>query len=366
MKKLILVGLILLLLPTCYALETVNLDVATVFTEPYPVEPGKGLTLSLEISNKGSVEIKNAKIELDAKSPFILLESSEKQIDLIEMGKSRIIEYKLSVDSSAVSAVYEIPVSITYSSYTLNKNIQVRVQGTPKFKLLSMDSSPIKPGDQASFSIKIQNIGTGKARRTTATFGSASAYIKPIFLGGNVYIGDFNAGETKEVEFKILSSYDAEYGVYTGTVNISFEDESGNTMADKFDVGILISGEPKLQIVKVQMDQKTRELSVEMSNMGTAEARAINAKLTVDGKTVDTDYVTSVNIDKRTTFKFIVPSSASGKLELSYEGPDNKEYSQTEEVAWQVPFVFPTWLVVVITLVVGYVVVKKKLWKKIL
>lgn len=365
MKKLFFIGLVLFLLPVCYALETVRLDVETVFTDPYPVEPGQSLTLSLQISNEGSVEIKNAKVQLDAKTPFVLLESSEKQIDLIEIGKSRIIEYKLSVDSSAVSAVYEIPVRITYGTYTLNKNIQVRVQGTPKFKLLSMDSDAIKPGDQAGFSVKIQNIGTGKARRTTATFSSTSAYIKPIFLGGNVYIGDFNAGETKEIEFNVLSSYDAEYGVYTGTVNISFEDESGNTMAEKFDVGMLISGEPKLQIVKIQIDQKTRELSVEMSNIGTAETRAINAKLTVDDKIVDTDYVTSVNIDKRTTFKFIIPSSTSGKLELSYEGPDNKEYSQTEELAWQVPFVFPTWIVVVVVLVMGYVVVKKKLWKKI-
>ena len=365
MRKLILVGLILFLLPVCYALETVTLDVETVFTDPYPVEPGQSLVLSLEISNQGTVEIRNAKVRLDANNPFVLLESSEKQIDLIQIGKSRIVEYNLFVESSAVSAVYEIPVHITYGGFELNKDIQIRVQGTPKFKLLSMNSDPINPGNQASISVTIQNIGTGKAKRTTATFSSASAYVKPIFSGGNVYIGDVNPGEKKEIEFNILASYDAEYGVHAGTINVTFEDESGNTITEKFDVGILISGEPKLQIVKVEIDQKTRELSVEMSNIGTAEARAINAKLVTDGKTVDTDYVTSVKIDKRTTFSFILPSSTTGKLELFYVGPDNKDYSQTIDVAWQIPFVFPSWVWVVVIVVVGYIVVKKKLWKKI-
>jgi hypothetical protein len=115
----------------------------------------------------------------------------------------------------------------------------------------------------------------------------------------------------------------------------------------------------------VSADQQTRELSVEMSNIGTAEAKAINAKLISNDVTVDTDYVTSVNIDKRTTFKFILPASTSGKLELTYDGPDNKNYSQTEEIAWQTPFVFPSWILIVVILVVVYIFWKTKLWKKI-
>jgi len=228
-----------------------------------------------------------------------------------------------------------------------------------------MDSNPINPGNQANISITIQNVGTGRAKRTTATFSSGSAYVKPIFSGGNVYIGDFNPGNEKEIKFNILASDEAEYGVYTGTVNITFEDESGNTMIEKFDVGILISGEPKLQIIKIEIDQNTRELSIEMSNIGTAEAKAINAKLISNGITVDTDYVTSVKIDKRTTFKFILPTSTSGRLELTYDGPDNKNYSQTEEIAWQMPFVFPSWILIIVILVVVYIFWKTKIWKKI-
>jgi len=365
MKKLFLIELVLFLLPICYAAEIVKLDVEAVFTDPYPVEPGHSLTLSLQISNEGTAEIKNAKVQLDVNNPFILLESSEKQIDSIQISGSRIVEYKLFVDSSAVSAVYEIPIYIRYDTTKLTKNIQIRVQGTPKFKLLNMDSNPINPGNQANISIMIQNVGTGKAKRTTTSFSSDSSYIKPIFSGGNVYIGDFNPGDKKEIEFSVLASSDAEYGVYTGMINISYEDESGNTMTEKFDVGILIGGEPKLQIYKVSVDQQTRELSVEMSNIGTAEAKAINAKLISNGITVDTDYVTSVNIDKRTTFKFILPTSNSGKLELTYDGPDNKNYSQTEEIVWQTPFVFPSWILIIVILIVVYLFWKTKLWKKI-
>jgi len=136
-------------------------------------------------------------------------------------------------------------------------------------------------------------------------------------------------------------------------------------LTEDFDVGILISGKPKLQIHKVEADREDSDLTVEIVNIGNAEAKAITAKLMVNDKIFDVDYVTSIKIDRRSTLKFNLPNSMKGKLELSYEGPDNKEYSQTEDMAWVVPFTFPTWIIVIIVLVIAYFAWKKKWYKKI-
>ena len=345
---------------------TYELKVETTFTDPYPVEPGRNLVLSLSLFNNGSADVTNVVIEPQPIEPFTLLESSKKEIGTLRVRKSVIVDYDLYVDSSAVSALYEIPVRVTYDvGRGFVRNVLVRVQGQPKFELLNVSSDTISPGDREEIIVNLQNVGTGKARRTSVTFSSTSDYVKSVMSGGIAYLGDVSPGEEKETAFTILASPDSEYGVYTGKVNVTYDDESGNELTEDFDVGVLISGEPKLQVYKVEADREESDLTVEIVNIGNAEAKAIAAKLIVNGKVFDVDYVTSIKIDKRSTLKFALPNSMGGELELSYEGPDNKQYSQTEDVAWVIPFTFPTWIAVIVVLVVAYFVWKKKWWKKI-
>jgi len=343
-----------------------QLNVETAFTDPYPVEPGKNLVLSLTLSNSGNADATNVIVKLEVVEPFTLLESSKKEISSVKVGSSRIIDYQLFVDSSAVSALYEIPVRVKYSAdKEFIKKVQVRVQGQPKFEILDVSSDTISPGDQAEIRIKLQNVGTGKAKRTSVTFSSASDYVKSVLSGGIAYLGDVNPGESKRPKFTIVASPDSEYGIYTGKINVTYDDESGNELTENFDVGILISGKPELQVYKVEMDREDSDLTVEIVNIGNAEAKAIAAKLIIDGEVFDVDYVTSIKIDRRSTLKFTLPKNMRGQLELSYQGPDNKEYSQTEDVAWVSNLEFPIWISVIIVLAIAYVVWKKKLWRKI-
>lgn len=370
MKKIVLIGLMVSLLPVLVGATTTDtpkIDVETGFTDPYPVEPGKNLELSIVISNSGSEEAEDVTVGLEPPEPFSMVENPKKNIKTLYPGDSRVLDYDLFVDSSAVSAKYNIPVRIEYDGVVLIKKIQIRVQGIPKFELLDLESDTISPGDQADISVWIQNVGTGKAKRTTATFSSTSDYVEPIFSGGNVYIGDLEPDEKKHVEFRIMASPDAEYGVYAGNVNISYEDESGNELSTNFDVGIMVSGKPEFQIIETETRREGGEISIEITNIGTAEAKAITGKLIVDEEVFDVDYVTSVGIDKHTRLRFDIPRARKGELELSYEGPDNEGYTQTEIVTWIAPaFRMPSWVWIVVGVIVVYVLWKKKWYKKIL
>lgn len=368
MKKFIPFLVVICMLPIVLSavVETPKINVKTAFTDPYPVEPGNSFTLSLEVINNGTAKAENVILELEPIYPFTLREETKKELKNVNIDDTRIIDYKMFVDSSAVSATYELPVYVTYgTSYKLTTSVEIRVQGTPDFKLLDLKSETISPGDIKDIKITLKNVGSGKAKRTTVTFSSTSDDVKPIFSGGNVYVGDFLPDETKFIEFKILASSDSEYGVYTGNVNITYEDEFGNELNKKFEVGILVSGRPKFQVFKSEVEREKREISIEIVNIGTAEAKGISAKLLVDREVFDVDYVTSIKIDKRSTFKFNLPNSRNAELELSYEGPDNTEYTQIEAIAWNIPFTLPSWVWIVLILVIVYVMWKKKLWKKI-
>jgi len=370
MKKLFFVLMLVVILPSVIAQtstkETAFLSVNTAFTDPYPAEPGKNLELSIELTNDGTKTAENVYVKLEVTHPFTLLEKSEKYINNIMIGHSRIVEYDLFVDSSAISTTYKVPVLISYdSTENLTKEIEIRVQGKPEFKLLNMKSKTINPGNQETITVEIQNVGGGVANRLTATLSSSSDAIKPVFSGGNVYIGTVKPGEKKTINFRILASSDAEYGVYPSKLNLTYEDESKNKLSEVFDVGILVSGKPEIQIIKIESDKKSNELSIEVVNIGSAKAVGVKGELLINNNVFDVDYITQIKIDKHATFKFNLPSRKyrNGELRIFYSGPDNREYSQSEMVFWNNTYSLPRWVMLIVGGLILVILWKWKPWK---
>jgi hypothetical protein len=182
MKKLIPLFLIICVLPVIVnAVVSPDISVTTAFTNPYPVEPGKSVDVSFEIANSGTGDAKNLVIEVVPTDMIKLLENPKKEINIIPVGDSRIVNYKMFIDSSAISANYELIVYISYeNSNKISYKTQINVQGTPNFKILKVDTGSVNPGDKAEISVDIQNVGSGKAKRTNAEFSSTSTYIKPV------------------------------------------------------------------------------------------------------------------------------------------------------------------------------------------
>ncbi len=357
-----------LLIPIALAEDFALLNIETSFTDPYPVEPGKNLVLSLSLSNNGNKVAKDISVKLLPPEQFVLLESSTEKINELQSGKTKIIEYNLFVNSSAVSAVYQIPLRISYdTTINLTKNINIRVQGLPDFKLISVKSDEFNPGETENIKATIQNLGTGRAKRTVATFKSSSQEISPVLSGGIVYIGDVDPNENKFIEFNLHASSDAEYGVYPGIINITYEDESGNAISDKFDVGVLINGKPDLYILKTETDMEEQKLTIEINNLGTAEADAIKSELIINNKTFDVDYVTKIKIDKSASFKFKIPQTESAILKLSYKGPDNIQYTKDEVIVWDKPKANGfNWITIIVVGIIIYLIWKFDIIKRVL
>ncbi len=365
-KLFLLVFLGILLVPIAFG-NQFKLKVDTAYTDPYPVEPGQNFILAIDVSNNGTEEIGLGYIELNPNYPFTVLEN--KRVDIKNLGPwdRRTIEYDMFVDSGAVSTVYEIPVSIVYNNgdTVINKKITVRVQGTPQFEVLAIRSDKISPGDRENLSVHVQNVGTGMAKKMTATLTVSSEYIKPIFSGGSVYLDSFEINEKDWVTFDILVDQDAEYGVYTGTLALTYKDEAGTEHTSNHSIGILVSGEPTFDVVKTEIDQEDKELEVEVINSGTAKALAITGELWLNGDLSDTDYVTQVKIDKKSILKFNLPGKVTtGKLVLKYKGSENELYEQELNVAWEAQRPNTT-LILIGVLVIATVVIWKKPWKKL-
>ena len=366
MRKFILIAL-LMLVPIVFSGDQFTINVESAYTNPYPVEPGQTFVLGIQVINVGTDKVNTANIILDPTRPFTVLEDPKKSISNLGSDDRKIIEYKVFVDSSAISTVYDIPVKIVYGSLaTMTKNVQVRVMGTPQFEMLGVLTDEINPGERESLKIEFQNVGTGTAKKMTATFTSTSDLITPIFSGGNVFINEFKPGEKQWINFNILIDNDADYGVYPGTITLKYTDESGNNHTSTYSIGILVSGRPKFDVVKSEINLKNKNLEVEVVNSGTASAVAIKADLWIEDKLYDTYYTTQIKIDKKGILKFNVPPSKvnTGKLIIKYKGLDNQEFIQEENIVWKPVSGNNTILIIVGGLVIVYLVLKKP-WKRI-
>jgi len=87
MKRLIPLFLVICLLPVIVsAISSTEINVITVFTDPYPAEPGKAVDVSFEISNSGSIDAKDIVVEVEPTSIIKLLENPKKEINIIPVG----------------------------------------------------------------------------------------------------------------------------------------------------------------------------------------------------------------------------------------------------------------------------------------
>ncbi|MBU5690039.1 MAG: hypothetical protein QXM68_02325 [Candidatus Aenigmatarchaeota archaeon] len=357
MKKLLLI--LILLIPLVQA--SPEISVKTAYTNPYPVEPGTNFILDIEVSNLGDEAAKDLTITLKPNQPFTVVDKNQEVISNFGSGTSRIVEFKLFVDISAVSSVYQIPVEIKYSgSNEITRNVNLRIQGKPNIAYVNIPSFSILPGETKTLKVEINNLGSGSAKRVIASLESSSENIKPVLSGGNVYVGDISPQNKKDAIFQIYVNPDTNYGVYDTTIKITYEDESGNLNTKSFKVGLLVSGNPDIKIIKTSVNEAKKELEVDVINDGNSEARGIKGELLLNGAIIDVDYISKINAKKSSTLKFDIPQTKDNKIDLkiSYLGPDNQEYSFTEKIAWSIPSQ-TNWLVIIAIIVLAYFVIRK-------
>ncbi|MCS7134933.1 MAG: hypothetical protein N3E38_03120 [Candidatus Aenigmarchaeota archaeon] len=355
MKRLIIMVL-LLLLPLVRA--SVDIGVKTAYTSPYPVEPGKNFLLGVEITNKGDEEAKNVLIEIAPNSPFSVIDKQTESITSLSGGGLRVVEYKLFVDSSAVSSTYQLPIKIKYSgSEDITRNVFVRVQGKPNIAYIDVPNFSISPGETKTMRVDISNLGSGVAKRVIATITPLNENIKVVFSGGNYFVGDIQPNEKKSAYFQLYIDTEANYGVYDANIKIVYEDESGNLQTKNFSLGIFVTGKPEIKIIKIDVDESKGELKVDIVNDGNVEARGIKGELLIGGGVVDVDYISKINAQKSSTLKFKLPSGKEADLRITYSGSNNEKYSFIEKISWQVEK-RTNWLALLFGLAIAYFVLK--------
>jgi LPXTG-motif cell wall-anchored protein len=310
-------------------------------------------------------------MEFMPKDPFSLMSSAgaSKTFTTIAGQSSVKVTYELFVSNTAPSGTYELEFRVYTGSQTSNyvtRKVPVTVKGTPDLVLqdISLDKS-LEPGDITGLTATIRNVGTGTARRLKLTF-TATEELIPVLAKGTIYLGELEAGMSRDAGIELSIDSTAEHKTYTTTLVASYMDEDNMMVEKSFDIGVPVTGSVLLDIVKIEPDYARGKLKVELSNKGTAEIKSLEAMLVINGETVGVEYTSSLKANKKTTLSFPLVTEGTGTLEMSFLGPGTEENTESKpvtlgfEVNGANGTMFLTVVAIIAIIVVAYIFLRRR------
>ncbi len=320
------------------SLASAQAEISLLLTKqtPYPVEPGKVVSIEVSLQNNGSGS-ESITLEIEPAAPFTLLAGQDKIKTFSRIGAYDSITktYKLKVADSAISATYDVEFRYYRAGTTayVVKKMPITVQGTPKIVISDVSTDPliIEPGDEAEITVTMTNEGTGSAYQTEISLTAdpdpetEESIITPVLSGGVFFLGDFMPGEEAIATFKLEVGNDAVYKTYLSTLDIGYKDESGTSQSTSFAMGIPVRGKPIIEVLSAKVDNSAFKVDIE--NIGTGNAKALKISFVQNGEVKDSAVANELKPTKHKTLRFNGFTFGKAAINISYLDESNEYFS---------------------------------------
>ena len=259
----ILFVLLLLLLAT-FSLATSSysdpdIKITLLSQSPDPVEPGQVVSLKFKIENNGTETSKDTIIKILPNFPLSVYgDLVEKNLGKLRAGSTGadavITEFKLKIDPAAVEEDTEIELELKtgdMSKLYVNDEFLIDVQTQDAIlDITSITSEPgqIPAGEVANVDIMVKN--------------QADSLLKDIkfkldLLGGDLPFAPYQSSSERRVSqleseyqnslnFKLIVDPDAKSGLYKLPLNITYNDEKGNSYHSSDVLALVVGDVPKI------------------------------------------------------------------------------------------------------------------------
>lgn len=282
------------------------LGVSSYSVSPTSIKPGSSGKAVVTITNNGDETASQVSL---AYTPSIGGYSGS-YTDKIFVGDiagkgSTIVTIPFSVSSTLSPKVYSFTFDIysttsTSGTKTSGGSIPISVTNPPilSFITLNVSKQVISPSSIFQIHAKIKNDG-GEADNLQLIYPVGGVFTSS--ASNNVFIGNINAGETKDVELPFQASSSITEGVYSILLNYSFDDSNGISSTGQASFGPIIAA----------------QLSQELS------ARIESKNLVQPGGTADLEVVLT-NLQDQTLSNLIISLASNTTNYVVLDGNDKK------------------------------------------
>ena len=334
-----------------------NIEIENVVSPRESLAPGKDFSLSFEVKNSGDVDAKNVKVVVAGEQGLINKSLNTRLIGLIEKGTSKKLEFVFSVAEDATTKNYPISISVEYENgsikYSSSQYVGVLVESetegeqektVPKLIVSSYSykPSPVKPGDNFTLTLTVQNTSKNTdVRNIKMILNAAEGVFIPVESSNTIYIDSIPKGQsvTKEIELNALPSTAAK--VHSISVDMEYEDLKGNEISSKEGISVSVTIDPRLVIGEITLSPEMYvgqpvPVFLEFFNMGKVVLNNLMLKAEGDFEIQNGNYyVGNFDSGRSDSFDFtVIPTQegeATGNIVFTFEDADGKSYEVKKE-----------------------------------
>ncbi len=287
--------------------------------EPLPLYENK------DTSYVATLTPKNA-----AAAEHLLVKQDQRRVGHLFTGESWSVPFDVHVSDDTPPTNYTLEFRLLKTdlegtgetTVALSKDIQVKVNGVPKFTLDS--DSQLTAGETQDFTVRVGNVGGATARQVTLTLNST--FPLTVLRSSTAYIGDMPGDAHQELVYDLNVDSSADPKSYTMPVDIKYVDRAGATQTVTKNLGVKVEGMPVISASLDSFDDFMAgvegTVTVSVINKGFVDANFLSVELVETGDYTVTSnsevYIGNLASDDFETedFTIKVADGVSGKIPL--------------------------------------------------
>lgn len=256
------------------------------------LRPGQTTQLTVQLLNDAkdvndtAKTAANAKVRLESDGTPIEVFSGVRLVGDVPDGRAIPLTFAVGAPADVAAGTYELNLKVRYEWHgkvkTRNVPVEVTVDERPRFRVVSA-SSNASVGDSGTLELTMRNVGSQVANDTTVSLQSGSAAVG---FGGTAaasrYVGEWQTGETRTVEFDVSVAPGSERRSYPVTARVEYDADGSPGASRPLSFGV------------TPLDAQSFSLANASSTLRVGEEGDVSATVTNDGPRAVEDAVVAL------------------------------------------------------------------------
>jgi hypothetical protein len=140
------------------------------------------------------------------------------------------------IDANASEGIYNLDITTTAKEskssskpIIITKSIQLEVRGKEYAQIVTINKANIDVGKEELLEFIITNTGNSPLKNMVVSWKDPKGAILPVYSDNTKYISNLEPNQSVKVDYSVMADVNANPGLYTLGVNLTFEDYESKT-----------------------------------------------------------------------------------------------------------------------------------------